>query len=87
MLFHPAKELRAANEAFLASYTGKKGANQFTKVQISLAADVALQSYFKSRMGMIEGWFNIIAPADKQLGILKDELNTLKSKKWQEIHP
>ena len=86
LLFHPAKELTAAKEAFLASYTGKKGVNQFTKVQISLAADAALQSYFKSHMKAIEGWFNIIAPAGKQLVVLKDELDTLKSKRWQEIH-
>ena len=86
LLFHPAKELAAAKNAFLASYTGKKGVNQFTKVQISLAADAALQSYFKSRMKVIEGWFNIIAPAGKGLAVLKDELDTLKTKKWQEIH-
>ena len=86
LLFHPAKELTAAKEAFLASYTGKKGVNQFTKVRISLAADAALQSYFKSHMKVIEGWFNIIAPARKRLAVLKDEVDTLKTKKWQEIH-
>ena len=86
LLFHPAKELAAAKEVFLASYTGKKGVNQFTKVQIALAADAALQSYFKSHMKVIEGWFNIIAPAGKRLAILKDELDTLKRKNWQEIH-
>ncbi|MBI5886857.1 MAG: hypothetical protein HZB85_09800 [Deltaproteobacteria bacterium] len=85
LLFHPAKELTAAKEAFLMSYTGKKGVNQFTKVQISLAADTALQVYFKSHMKVIEGWFNIIAPAGKQLVVLKDELDTLKNKRWQEI--
>lgn len=86
LLFNPAKELTAAKEAFLASYTGKKGVNQFTKVRISLVADAALQSYFKSHMKAIEGWFNIIAPARKRLAVLKDELDTLKTKKWQEIH-
>jgi len=86
LLFHPAKELAAAKESFLASYTGEKGVNQFTKVQIALAADVALQSYFKSHMKVIEGWFNIITPAGKQLAVLKEELETLKSKRWQEIH-
>ena len=86
LLFHPARELTAAKEAFLASYTGEKGVNQFTKVQIALAADAALQSYFKSHMKVIEGWFNIIAPAGKQLAVLKEELDTLKGKNWQEIH-
>lgn len=86
LLLHPAKELAAVKQVFLASYTGKKGINQFTKVQISLAADAALQSYFKSRMKVIKGWFNIIAPAGKGLAVLKDELDTLKTKNWQEIH-
>lgn len=86
LLFHPAKELMAAKESFLASYTGKKGVNQFTKVQISLAADAALQTYFKSHIKIIEGWFNIIAPAGKRLAVLKDELYTLKRKNWREIH-
>ena len=86
LVFNPARELAAAKQAFLASYTGKKGVNQFTKVQISLAADAALQSYFKSRMKVIEGWFNILAPAGKGLAVLKGELDTLKAKNWQEIH-
>ncbi len=86
LLFQPTKELSAAKESFLASYTGRKGVNQFTKVQISLAADAALQSYFNSHINVIEGWFNIIAPAGKQLAVLKAELDTLKSKKCLEIH-
>jgi len=86
LLFHPAKELVAAKEAFLASYTGEKGVNQFTKVKISLAADSALQSYFTSRRKMIEGWFNVIAPAGKRLAVLQEELDTLKNKNWQKIH-
>ncbi|MES1180440.1 MAG: hypothetical protein ABUL66_01110, partial [Verrucomicrobiota bacterium] len=65
LLFHPTKELSAARDAFLASYTGEKGVNQFTKKQLSLPADAALQSYFHSRKKMVAGWFNIIAPAGK----------------------
>lgn len=87
LLFHPARELKAAREAFLASYTGAKGVNQFTKVQIALPADAALQSYFKSHKKVIEGWFNIIAPAGKRLAILKEELDMLKTKNWRDIHP
>lgn len=86
LLFHPAKKLAAAKEAFFTSYTGKKGVNQFTKVKIFLAADAALQSYFRSHMKVIEGWFNIIATTGKRLVTLKEELETLKNKKWQEIH-
>jgi hypothetical protein len=86
LLLHPAAELAAARKAFLASYTGKKGGNQFTKVQVALAADAALQSYFKSHVKTIADWFNIIAPAGKNLSVLKGELDTLKVKNWQEIH-
>ncbi|MGC8623744.1 MAG: hypothetical protein ACP5VQ_00575 [Phycisphaerae bacterium] len=84
MLLHPTPELEPAKLAFLASYTGKKGANQFTKVRISLAADAALQSYFSARESEIAGWFDVIAPDGKELNILKDELNKLKNKNWQE---
>ena len=86
LLFHPTKELSAARDAFLASYTGEKGVNQFTNKQISLPADAALQSYFHARKKVIAGWFNIIAPAGKGLDVLKEELDTLKRKNWQEIH-
>ncbi len=86
LLFHPTKELSAARKAFLASYTGQKGVNQFTKKQLSLEADAALQSYFSSRKKVIAGWFNIIAPSGKGLAVLKEELDTLKNKNWQEIH-
>ena len=86
LLFHPTKELSAARDAFLASYTGEKGVNQFTKKQLSLPADAALQSYFHSRKKMVAGWFNIIAPAGKGLDVLKEELNMLKNKNWREIH-
>ena len=86
LLLHPVKKFAAVQKAFLSSYTGNKGVNQFTKVQIALSADAALQSYFESHMKVIEGWFNIISPAGKRLAVLKDELYTLKTKNWQEIH-
>ena len=76
----------AAGDAFLSSYTGEKGVNQFTKVKIALAADAALQSYFNSHRDVIEGWFTIITPVNKRLAVLKEEIETLKSKQWQEIH-
>lgn len=86
LLLNPIKELAPAKEAFLASYTGKKGVNRFTKVKIALPADAALQSFFKSHLKVVEGWFNVIAPKGKPLSTLKQELNTLKGKSWQEIH-
>ncbi len=86
LLLKPRKELKVAKKVFLASYTGRKGVNQFTKVQIALSADLALQQYFKKNIRVIESWFNIIAPANKGLKTLKEELNILKDKNWQEIH-
>lgn len=87
LLLHPSEKFSPARDAFLSSYTGKKGKNQFTKVQISLAADQALQAYFSANQAVIEGWFNIIAPAEKNLSLLKSELDTLSKKSWQEIRP
>lgn len=86
LLLHPKKKFIAVRDTFLASYTGEKGVNQFTKVQIALPADAALQAYFAARKKVIKGWFNIIAPAGKRLDVLKKELYILKQKKWQEIH-
>lgn len=86
LLFNPTLELQPAKDAFLISYTGQKGMNQFTKVKIAHAADIALQSYFRANRALIEGWFNIIAPAKKRLFVLKSELKMLQGKNWGEIH-
>ena len=86
VLLHPSDEQAPAREAFLASYTGKKGFNRFTKVKIALAADAALKAYFVSNIKAIETWFNVIAPARKTLVMLRGELDALKSKNWEEIH-
>jgi hypothetical protein len=86
LILQPKKELSGARDAFLASYTGEKGVNQFTKVQMALTADAALHSYFHAHIKVVEGWFNVIAPVGKRLAVLRDELGTLKKKKWQEIH-
>ena len=86
LLFNPTPALQPAKDAFLTSYTGQKGVNQFTKVKIAHAADIALQSYFRKNRTLIEGWFNIIAPAKKRLSVLKSELKTLQRKNWGEIH-
>jgi len=85
LLLNPKKGMKAAKTAFLASYTGQKGVNQFTKVQMDLTADAALQEYFRGHEKIVESWFNIVTPAGKQLGVLKKELDTLKNKNWQEI--
>ncbi len=79
------KAFTAAREAFVASYRGGKRHNRFTKVQLSLGADAALQSYFADHADAIANWFNVIAPRGKGLAVLKDELTVLKNKKRPEI--
>jgi hypothetical protein len=69
------------------SYTGRKGGNRFTKVQIALSADLALQEYFSEHLAEVEGWFNIISPARRSVAELKRDLNLLASKNWKEILP
>ncbi|MFB3890799.1 MAG: hypothetical protein ACE15C_02120 [Phycisphaerae bacterium] len=86
LILHPDKGMEAAKRAFLASYTGSKGRNKFTKVLIALEADAVLKSYFARNQEDIEGWFNIITPLGKKLRVLKDELNTLAAKNWREMH-
>lgn len=85
LLLHPSPEFTPARDAFLSSYTGGTGRNQFTKVQVSLAADTALRAYFATHQAAIDGWFNVISPAEKNLTLLKAELVLLSQKNWQEI--
>lgn len=85
LLISPTKENKAIKEAFVQSYSGKKGCNKFTKVQISLEADLALQSYFLKNLSTIESWFNIISPAKSSISELKQELLQLSSKNWKDI--
>jgi hypothetical protein len=87
VLLRPDKRFAAARESFLASYTGKKGSNQFTKVKVALAADTAIQEYFKEKARIIEGWFNVIAPPKKGLAVLREDLRILKSKQWERHEP
>ena len=68
--------------AFLASYTGTKKKNEFTKVQMRLEADVQLREFFGSDLARIEAWFNVIAPAGKTIEVLKSELAELRRKDW-----
>ena len=68
LLLNPTPELESARDAFLASYSGRRGANRFTKVRMDVDADEALQSYFMAREADIERWFNVISPYDGTLG-------------------
>jgi hypothetical protein len=85
LLVKPAKQYQPIRDAFVNSYAGKKGGNRFTKVQIALDADLALQEYFSTNLSAIETWFNVISPAGRSIAELKRELDALSSKKWKEI--
>ena len=82
LLLNPSPELESARGAFLASYSGRRGANRFTKVRMDVDADEALQVYFVAHEAEIEGWFNVIAPRDGTLGTLQEDLRILASKDW-----
>jgi len=85
LLVKPAKQYQPIRDAFIQSYSGKKGGNSFTKVKIALSADLALQDYFSSNLGKVESWFNVISPAGHSVADLKRELTLLASKNWKEI--
>jgi|SRR3990170_925715 len=86
LILKPSKNNEPVRNAFLASYKGKSGSNQFTKVQMAYPADQVLQQYFARNATKVESWFNIIAPRRKTLRLLRDELRSLAGKNWQEIH-
>jgi hypothetical protein len=86
LILHPASEYKLVQKAFLASYKGKSGANQFTKVQMAYSADQLLQDYFTRNLAKVESWFNIVTPSKKALNLLYDELRKLAAKDWAEIH-
>lgn len=82
LLLHPTPELAPAREAFLASYAGASGNNQFTKVRIGNAADDALRRYFSNHEAEVETWFNVIAPRNSDLAELQSDLRKLADKAW-----
>lgn len=85
LLVRPTKRYEPIRDAFVNSYTGKKGSNIFTKVRIALSADLALQQYFSTKLSEVESWFNIVSPAGRSIAELKRELRSLSSKNWKEI--
>lgn len=86
LLLNPAKELEPAKDAFLSSYTGNKGNNRFTKVQMDSKADEVLVKYFSDHEERIASWFNIITPGGKSLVDLRNALYSLSQKDWNKIH-
>lgn len=85
LLLEPTEELEPARSAFLASYTGKRPGNRFTKVQMDAEADQVLRRYFEQHQTRIESWFNIIAPRNATFAMLRDDLITLSRKDWKGI--
>jgi hypothetical protein len=86
ILLSPTEELAPARKAFLASYTGRKRENCFTKVRMKRDADLVLQEFFRQHRGDVETWFNVIAPAGKTLKILRQEMSALCDKDWRRVH-
>lgn len=85
LLLNPIPELQFLRETFLSSYIEGKKKNQFTKVQMNIVADRILLKYFEENLVTVESWFNVISPSQKNLTILKGELDELKNKNWQNI--
>ena len=85
-LLDPTPELKLAQAAFLASYAPGKRKNRFTKVQMDLDTDEAIQRYFAVHQNRIERWFRVISPAGHGLPTLRGQLSKLRSKDWQAIH-
>ena len=82
LLLNPTSELAPAREAFQESYSGRSGANRFTKVQVAIDADEALRNYFSAHEDEIETWFNVISPLNGTLETLQNDLRKLAAKSW-----
>ena len=85
LLVTPQSEYAAVEEAFHRSYTGAKGLNVFTKVQIALAADQALQKYFRDNEATVARWFNVISPPSRSMKDLREVMHSLANKDWARI--
>jgi hypothetical protein len=85
LLLRPIPEFQFLRDTFLSSYTEGKRKNQFTKVQMNIEADRILLNYFRDNIHAVENWFKVISPNQKNLIILKAELEALKNKDWKAI--
>ena len=85
LILFPEPKYQVVQQAFLNSYREDKKSNTFTKVKMNLNAHYALCDYFNNNINKIEQWFNIITPQNKSIRQLKQELYTLKNKKWEGI--
>ncbi len=76
-ILEPLTKYHSVSEAFLASYTGEKGNNRFTKVKMDMKADAALREYFHTHRAVSDGWFEVISPAKRSLEELPEQLRFL----------
>ncbi|NPV01812.1 MAG: hypothetical protein HPY53_10575 [Brevinematales bacterium] len=86
LLIKPAEEYKDVKIAFNKSYNAEKKQNVFTKVNMDYSADIALDHYFSENSKRIETWFNVIAPREKSLDFLKEEIFTLTKKDWAGVY-
>jgi len=86
LILSPSATHEPVRDAFLTSYTGQGGKNEFTKVQMALGADLLLRRYFAENTTTVESWFNVISPAGQDLSLLRSELHGLANKDWGSIH-
>jgi hypothetical protein len=86
LLVSPAGENLPIKAAFDKSYNENKSGNVFTKVKINYEADIALTRYFNKNKKKVEAWFNIIAPQNKKMENLKNDLAILSNIDWWEVY-
>ena len=79
------EKYRSIRSAFHQSYDGTAKRNRFTKVSMDLAANLALRDYFATNSNDVENWFNVISPTGAQISELRNQLDLLVSKDWEDI--
>ncbi len=82
LLLKPSPKYNLLKDTFLKSYQEGKKKNEFTKVQMNIEADALLLEFFTEHLSSIEKWFVVVAPQQKSLDTLQEELLTLKKKNW-----
>ena len=85
LLLAPRGTRKAVREAFVGSYGQGPRRNVFTKVQMSLDADLVLQDYFRQNIRKIDKWFNVVSPREQRLVALRRELKALAAKDWEKL--
>ena len=86
VIIDPIPKYSGIRNAFMESYGPEAKKNKFTKVSMRLDAHRQLLDYFSCNIERIENWFEVIAPVEEDLRQLKFLVQTLRNKKWAEIH-